>query len=201
MADQPDVVFEGGNAARMDWEPCRCRASVSDDASRPNVRSFAATWATSAATSLASRMAAQIMAQYPTFAGDRSRIDSPFGRGTQEMKRQFLPGVGKPNKGHYLNLFGTVDTASQTWTARWEPLELSDFGRGGEVAPFAKEPGKDVSLRDMHLFELPWPIAQLEALGDAESRCVLRYRTSSSPTLVSVVDHATGMSRTGSGSM
>ncbi|MBU2550746.1 MAG: S8 family peptidase, partial [Proteobacteria bacterium] len=63
---KPDVVFEGGNAARDALGPaCMHSLSLLTTFHIPNQRLFTTTNATSAATALAARMAAQLMAAYP----------------------------------------------------------------------------------------------------------------------------------------
>jgi len=50
--------------------------------------------------------------------------------------------------------------------------------------PFQREEGKDPTMSDMNLHQLPWPLAELEALGEAqvEMRVTLSYFIEPNPS-------------------
>ncbi|MFP4038013.1 MAG: hypothetical protein ACLFUE_10865, partial [Desulfobacteraceae bacterium] len=53
-----------------------------------------------------------------------------------------------------------------------------------ELHPYHREVGKQPSLRDMHLHRLPWPLAELEELGETpvEMRVTLSYFIEPNPS-------------------
>lgn len=54
----------------------------------------------------------------------------------------------------------------------------------GRLHPFGREGRKDPTLRDMHLHRLPWPLKELESLGETqvEMRVTLSYFIEPNPS-------------------
>jgi len=108
----------------------------------------------------------------------------------------------KPNKGHYLNLLRHCGYGVPNLDrALWSLSNSLTLGRGGEVAPVRKEPGKGCESPRHASLRVTLAIAQLEALGDAEveMRVTLSYFIEPNPSERGRSRY--GMSRTGSGSM
>ena len=103
---KPDVVFEGGNAAKdtLGAVPLPSLSLLTTD-HRPPVRLFSTSNATSAATALAARMSAQVMTIYPSLWPETIRaIVVHSAEWTDAMKGGFLPSGTQPNKGDYRRL-------------------------------------------------------------------------------------------------
>ena len=183
---KPDVVLEGGNAARdglsAAWMPS---LSLLTSHHRPLERLLTTTNATSAATALASRLAAQVMAAYPDLWPETIRaLIVHSAEWTDAMKRMFLP-AGRPSKKDYQRLvrrcgFGVPDLARALWSVA-NSLTMVVQER---VHPFKRESSGQPKLRDMHLHNLPWPRDVLESLGETqvEMRVTLSYFIEPNPS-------------------
>ncbi|WP_427914802.1 S8 family peptidase [Ramlibacter sp. MMS24-I3-19] len=167
---KPDIVMEGGNAAidATGFTSQMDSLSLLTTSHEPHLRLFALSWATSAATALAAGMAARIQAAYPTFWPETVRalmvhsarwsqqmLDTyvPQGVRSQANMRQLLRhcGYGVPNLERILYSAGNSLT-----------MIVQD-----ELQPYHKM-GSAIRTRDMHLHALPWPVEQLQALGEAQ---------------------------------
>ena len=184
---KPDVVFEGGNAAKD------CLGAVTlpslqllTTRYRPADRFFTTTNATSAATALASRFAARIMALYPGLWPETVRaLTVHSAEWTDAMKRQFLPQHQSPSKKDYLLLvrrcgFGVPKMERALWTVDNSVTMVIQE----RLNPFKRIGSNDPILRDMHLHNLPWPREVLEDLGDisVEMRVTLSYFIEPNPS-------------------
>lgn len=184
---KPDVVFEGGNAAKdaigAVWMPSLSLLTAN---SNPNERLFTTTNATSAASASAARMAAQLMAEYPALWPETVRaliVHSAEWSGA--MRQAFLPVRGQPTKADIANLlrhcgFGRPDLSRAVWSVKNSLTMVSEerlhpFRRVGQSAPI---------LGDMNLHRLPWPLQELEVLGAAqvEMRVTLSYFIEPNPS-------------------
>lgn len=184
---KPDVVFEGGNAAKdalgAVWTPS---LSLLTSHHLPNQRLFTTINATSAATALAARMGGQIMAAYPGLWPESIRaLIVHSAEWTSEMRRMFLPDGDQSKKIAYRNLvrhcgFGEPDLDRALWSVS-NSLTMVVEGR---LNPFRREPGRDPTLRDMNLHRLPWPLEELEALRETqvEMRVTLSYFIEPNPS-------------------
>ncbi len=183
---KPDVVFEGGNAAKdaisAVWSPS---LSLLTTHHLPNERLFTITNATSAANALAAHMAAQLMAEYPQLRPETIRaLIVHSAAWTEDMRGMFLPSA-MPSKGDYVNLvrhcgFGVPNLDRALWSAANSLTLIAEES----LHPFAREGSRAPTLRDMHLYELPWPLAELEALGETEveMRVTLSYFIEPNPS-------------------
>jgi hypothetical protein len=180
---RPDVVFEGGNLAHDGSNP----AVAIDDLQlltthyRPTRRLLDAFGDTSAATALAARLAARVMAARPELWPEtirglvvhsaewtpvmRQRVDHS-GSQTQKMAMLRRYGWGVPSFPRAL--FSASNDAT---------LMVEDA-----LLPFRKD-GAAIKTRDMNLHHLPWPRAELRALGgqDVELRITISYFVEPNP--------------------
>lgn len=184
---KPDVVLEGGNAAKdaLGAVTMPSLRLLTTNAAF-NERLFTTTNATSAATALAARMAAQLMAEYPDLRLETIRgLIIHSAEWTPAMKQQFLFNPSNPKKGDVANLvrhcgFGQPDLARALWSVE-NSLTLICEDR---LQPFKREGGKAPTLCDMNLHRLPWPLEELEALGEleVEMRVTLSYFIEPNPS-------------------
>lgn len=184
---KPDVVFEGGNAAKdaigAVWMPSLSLLTAN---SKPEERLFTTTNATSAASALAARMAAQLMAEYPQLWPETIRaLIVHSAEWTGAMRRAFLPANRQPTKSDIANLvrhcgFGIPDLHRALWSMENSLTMVCEE----RLHPFKREDGKDPTLRDMNLHRLPWPLQELEALGETqvEMRVTLSYFIEPNPS-------------------
>lgn len=184
---KPDIVFEGGNAAKdalgAVWMPS---LSLLTTNSKPEERLFTTANATSAASALAARMAAQLMAEYPNLWPETIRaLIVHSAEWTDAMRQAFLPGAGQPTKADVARLvrhcgFGVPDLERALWSVENSLTMICE----GRLHPFRREGRNDPTLRDMHLHRLPWPLQELEALGETqvEMRVTLSYFIEPNPS-------------------
>lgn len=184
---KPDVVFEGGNAAQdglgAAWMPSLSLLTTHSD---PTERLFTTSNATSAASALCARMAAQLMARYPDLWPESIRgLIVHSAQWTDAMKRMFLPARGEPTKAQTTELvrhcgFGEPSLDRAMWSVDNSlTMICEEF-----LHPFKREKRKEPQLRDMNLHRLPWPLAELEALGETqvEMRVTLSYFIEPNPS-------------------
>ena len=184
---KPDIVLEGGNAAKDSlsavWMPS---LSLLTSHYRPADGLFTTTNATSAAMALASRLAAQIMGTYPELWPETVRaLMVHSAEWTAAMKRMFLPAGKSPRKSDYGNLlrqcgFGVPDIARALWSIKNSLTMVVQKS----LYPFTRVTGKQPTLRDMHLHNLPWPRDVLESLVETpvEMRVTLSYFIEPNPS-------------------
>jgi hypothetical protein len=184
---KPDVVFEGGNAAR-DGLGAAWMSSLSllTTHFKPTERMFTTSNATSAASALCSQMAARLMAKYPELWPESIRgLIVHSAQWTDAMKGMFLPEKGEPTKAQTTTLvrhcgFGEPSLDRAMWSADNSlTMICEEF-----LTPFKREKGKEPQLRDMNLHRLPWPLQELEALGETlvEMRVTLSYFVEPNPS-------------------
>lgn len=184
---KPDVVFEGGNAAK-DSLGAVSMPSLSLLTTYHNLadRYFTTSNATSAATALASRMAAQIMVEYPQLWPESVRaLIVHSAEWTDSMKHSYLPRGKESLKKDYVKLirrcgFGKPDLDRALWSvANSLTMVVED-----KLNPFKRDLGKPVSLHEMNLHKLPWPMKALLDLGEekVEMRVTLSYFIEPNPS-------------------
>lgn len=185
---KPDVVFEGGNAARDSMGETWTMSSLSLITANSNLndRLFTTANATSAASALGARMAAELIAEYPELWVESIRaLIVHSAEWTDAMLQAFMPTHGHPTKFAVVGLirhcgFGVPDLDRAMWSVENSLTMVCEE----ELHPFKREPGKDPTLRDMNLHRLPWPLGELEALGQAqvEMRVTLSYFVEPNPS-------------------
>jgi len=182
---KPDVLFEGGNAARdafgAVWLPS---LSLLTAHHKPEERLFTTANATSAATALAARMAAQLMAVYPALWPESIRgLIVHSAEWTEAMMQAFLP--TRPLMGDYAHLvrhcgFGVPNMDRALWSVSNSLTMVEE----AQLHPFQREGNNQPTLRDMNLHRLPWPLTELESLGETlvEMRVTLSYFIEPNPS-------------------
>lgn len=159
---KPDVVFEGGNAARQGNE---VSAGI-DDLSllttyhRPSQKLFVTSWATSSASAQAARMAAQILAEYPDYWPETVRaLIVHSAEWTRAMQRQLQGAGGKKAREPLIRRYGFgVPSLERALRSADDALTLAVQS---QIEPFEK--GK---MKQMNLHALPWPEDVLAGLGN-----------------------------------
>lgn len=184
---KPDVVFEGGNAARdglgAAWT---LSLSLLTTCAHINERLFTITNATSAASALCARMAAQLMAQYPDLWPETIRgLIVHSAEWSETMKRMFLPSSGAPKKRDVVRLvrhcgFGEPSLDRALWSAGNSLTMICEES----LHPFKRKKSEEPTYREMNLHQLPWPLDELEALGETEveMRVTLSYFIEPNPS-------------------
>jgi hypothetical protein len=174
---RPDVVFEGGNFAHDGVNP----ASAIDDLQlvsthyRPNVRLFDAFGDTSAAAALGGNLSAGIMSARPEFWPETFRgLIVHSAEWTPAMRARFDEAPSQAQKLASLRRYGwgVPDLTRALLSAANDATLIVEDA----LLPFRKD-GSLIKTRDMNLHRLPWPRAELVALGnlDVELRITLSY--------------------------
>ncbi|WP_209304279.1 S8 family peptidase [Pusillimonas caeni] len=170
---KPDVVFEGGNAARDGVEFACYLPSLALLTAHfePADRLLTVSWATSASTALAAHMAGTIMATYPTLWPETVRaLMVHSARWTPLMLEHYR--IGSTPSRQHVNLlrhcgYGVPDLERALWSVSNSLTLLIQES----IQPFIRMDGEStVKTCDMHLHDLPWPRDILEALGETEVR-------------------------------
>jgi hypothetical protein len=185
---KPDVVFEGGNLAKVDGdnfrykEPSLCLLTTNY---KHTEKLFTTTNATSAASALCARMAGQLMSGYPQLTPETIRaLIIHSAEWTENMRQKYLPANKTPTKNDYVNLirhcgWGVPNIENAKWSASNSlTLVVED-----KVHPY-KKVKSDIKTRDMNLHTLPWPKEELESLGETkvQMRVTLSYFVEPNPS-------------------
>lgn len=184
---KPDIVLEGGNAANDGlgavWLSSLSLLTCNNDLTK---HLFTTINATSAATALACQMAAELKVAYPTLWPESVRaLMVHSSEWTDAMRRIYLPDGRSPNKSNYLHLirhcgFGVPNLDRAMWSMSNSLVMIVET----DLQPFQREPGNQPKLKDMNLHKLPWPLEELEALGETEveMRVTLSYFIEPNPS-------------------
>lgn len=182
---KPDIVMEGGNAAvdATGFTSQMDSLSLLTTGHEPHERLFALSWATSASTALAAGLAARIQAAYTTFWPETVRaLMVHSARWTQAMLNAYTP-TGLRNQAGMRQLlrhcgYGVPSLERALFSAS-NSLTMIVQDR---LQPYQKV-GSKIRTRDMHLHALPWPIEQLQLLGETQVtlRITLSYFIEPSP--------------------
>lgn len=184
---KPDVVFEGGNLAECSGLVSKVAdLSLLTTSHKPMSNQFEYFYATSAATAEASNFVARLTNDYPDAWPETLRgLLVHSADWTEEMYKQ--AGVDPTNRKSeptrmLLRMFGygvpSYEKASYCISNRLVMISEAS------LKPFVLEEGKpNVSMNEMHVYELPWPVDVLESLGDKEVklRITLSYYIDPSP--------------------
>ena len=180
---RPDVVFEGGNFAHDGANP----ASAIDDLQlltthyRPAMRLFEAFGDTSGAAALGANLAAGIIAARPTLWPETVRaLIVHSAEWTPAMRQRFDAAGSQSQKLAMLRRYGwgVPDLGRALMSASNDATLMVEDA----LLPFRKD-GSAIKTRDMNLHRLPWPRAELAALGDldVELRITLSYFVEPNP--------------------
>ena len=174
---KPEVVFEGGNVAVDSTNyitECDDLRLVSTYY-KPQEKLLEGFSMTSAATAQAAYFAAQIQSQYPEYWPETIRaLMIHSAEWPEELKNQFANDNSKTQLKNVLRACGygipNLETAlycvSNSLTLVVE----------AEIQPFEKA-GSKYKTKDMHIYSLPWPLEELQRLGEmeVEMRITLSY--------------------------
>jgi hypothetical protein len=130
-------------------------------------------------------MAARLMAAYPHLWPETIRaLMVHSARWSDAMLKAYLPDGKKGNKSDYLHLvrhcgFGVPHISRALWSVSNSLTMVIE----SDLHPFKKENGS-TKLRDMNLHRLPWPLDELESLGETEveMRVTLSYFVEPNPS-------------------
>ena len=173
---KPDVVLEGGNAAKsptgQDLETPEVLQLLTTKAPLHDQRLLTVTGATSAATAQAGHLGASILANYPSFWPETVRaLIVHSARWTDTMQKQFGGAARRPERVALQRRYGmgVPDLVRATRSASDSlTLIVQDT-----IHPFDGQ-GK---MREMHVHKLPWPNEVLADLGETnvQMRVTLSY--------------------------
>jgi hypothetical protein len=176
---KPDVVFEGGNVGHDGTSfdsgiPDLCLLSTYY---KPTERLFVLSWATSAATAQVARMSAIIQAEYPDMWPETLRaLVVHSARWTRNMEAHLGDAAGRRARALLVRRYGFgVPHLDRALRSANDSLTL--------VAQAALRPFSDGKLREMHLYNLPWPKLTLQQLGEfpVRLRATLSYFVEPNP--------------------
>ncbi len=188
---KPELVFEAGNRAisPSKTETLSGIDSLSLLSTSSNVlqRPLDLFWATSAATAQAGRMAAMIQATYPTFWPETVRALMVHSAQWSPAMEAALHTRNKSDRKQLLRCFGYgIANLDRAINSAKSDLALVSQA---SLRPFQRETGKGIRFNDAHFYELPWPIGQLEQLGNTQVqlKITLSYFVEPNPGQISPV--------------
>jgi len=186
---KPDIVMEAGNRAVdpmaqtvVDTNSLSVVTSGPDVGANPLV----AFRATSAATAEAARLAARLMAAHTDYWPETIRALMVHGAEWTDKMRYALDPLGKTDAAALLRHFGYgVPTFERATASAENHLALV---AQSEIQPYTSKGGR--SFFDCHYYDLPWPAAALETLGDKEVKLkiTLSYFIEPNPGALSTLD-------------
>lgn len=181
---KPDVVAEGGNGCldlgnNVIVGPDSLRVLTTSH--EPLTALLAESGDTSGATAEVARLAAHLDAHYPDHWPETQRALIVHGaRYTQAMKASVPLPARKRDHEVLLRRFGygAITERALFSTAQRPTLILQE-----RITPYRRD-GNDVRLNDINMHALPWPAAELSALGeqDVELRVTLSYFIEPNPS-------------------
>ena len=181
---KPEVLVEAGNVA-SDGQICSevddlCLLSTHH---RPNIRHFTTFSETSAATALAANLAARIWAARPELWPESIRgLIVHSAEWTPVMRGLFDAAPRKIDRLPLLRRYGYgVPSLERALFSATNDMTLIVES---EILPFWRDPESSrIKTRHLNLHRLPWPVAELQALGDqqVELRVTLSYFVEPNP--------------------
>ncbi len=175
---KPEIVMEGGNAARhpVNGPELRDSLEILTTSAHFQVRPIASLNATSAATALAANLAAQIQAIYPDLWPETIRgLLIHSARWNAAMLGELDPhrdGVSQQVR-RLLQVYGFGEPDAER--ARFSSQNEVTLFRQDELTPYEGNPGS-ASLNDCHVHRLNLPVELLQELG--ETQCTMRVTLS-----------------------
>ena len=182
---KPDVCFEGGNVATgpndsvFDTDDLKLLSTYRD----PQIAQFSSFDATSAASAQAAWMAARLQAEYPDAWPETIRgLIVHSAEWTATQKRRYLQNTKKEEYYRLAKICGYgVPNLERAISCAANSLSLISQA---ELQPFDKhETESRYITKDMHLYQLPWPVDVLRDLGElpVQMRVTLSYFVEPSP--------------------
>jgi len=180
---KPEVVFEGGNVAvdlRGFTTECEDLKLVSTFY-KPHEKLLESFSMTSAATALAANFAAKIQSAYPEYWPETIRaLMVHSANWPDELFKQFTSNDTKTEIKNVLRAcgYGIPNMENALYCASNSLTLVAE----AEIQPFEKvynseKKRTDYKTKDMHLYRLPWPLEELQRLGEreVEMRVTLSY--------------------------
>jgi hypothetical protein len=175
---KPDIVFEGGNYFHFNKNSVLQHEDISLLTTnwKPLEKQFSTISDTSAATALAANMASQLQVKYPNYWPETIRgLLVHSADWTKTLRNQFEDPTKtlKQNLSTLMRIsgYGAPDLEKALYSAS----NHCNLIIQREIQPYILDQDK-VRTNEMHLFELPWPKAVLQELG--ENRIVLKVTLS-----------------------
>lgn len=165
---KPELVLEGGNLAidKSGFATECDDLSILSTTYRPDAQGYFYPFnMTSAATAQLARMAGVIRAEYPNYWEETIRALLVHSASWPEpLKKQFMVADKKSDYKNLLKIcgYGVPNLDRALYSAR---NALTLIGQA-ELQPYDKKSGGGMRTRDMHFYDLPWPVEVLQALPD-----------------------------------
>jgi hypothetical protein len=171
---KPDVVADGGNVAAspdasgVDTPPNLALLTTRFRALGEGF--FSTTRDTSAATAAVAAIAADIYSAYPSLRPETVRaLIVHSAEWTDAMRARFEAEAGKTALAGLLRRYGMG--VPDTDRALYSAADALTLVTEATIHPYEREGASNAGkTREMNLHELPWPIAELEALGATQVR-------------------------------
>lgn len=171
---KPDIVADGGNVAaspdRTSVDTPENLALLTTRQQHPGGGYFTTTRDTSAATAQVSAIAADIYAAYPDLRPETVRaLIVHSAEWTEPMLGKFEADTNKATRAKLLRRYGMgVPDLTRAVRSATDALTLISEAR---ISPYEREGNSRAGkTREMNVHELPWPIRELEALGETQVR-------------------------------
>lgn len=180
---KPEVVCEGGN-----WATDGATVDSPDDLGlltthhQPLLQHFDIIRDTSAATAMAANLAGRVLARHPQFWPETVRaLLVHSAEWTPAMLAHLNQNASRQEKLAFLRRYGYG--VPNFGRAAFSSLNDTTLIVEDSLHPFWRDAKGAVKTRDMHLHSLPWPRAELEALGatPVELRVTLSYFVEPNP--------------------
>jgi len=165
---KPELVLEGGNLAidKTGFATECDDLSILSTTYRPDSQGYFYPFnMTSAATAQLARMAGTIRAEYPSYWEETIRALLVHSANWPEpLKKQFMAADKKSDYKNLLKIcgYGVPSLDRALYSAR-NALTLIAQAR---LQPYDKKSGGGMRTRDMHFYDLPWPVEVLQSLPD-----------------------------------
>jgi hypothetical protein len=186
---KPDVVAEGGNAARSQIGQVDLPDSLRllTTHYRPAERLLTTFGETSAASALVARIASTLWSRYPGYWPETVRaLIVHSARWTREMQERYGPLI---SKGAYERLirrcgFGVPSLEEALWSAENRLTLVTQEAIQPYIRKRNESGQSSTNLKELHLYALPWPVEQLRDLGETEVelRVTLSYFIEPNPS-------------------
>lgn len=166
--NKPEVVFEGGNAGidNTDFATELDDLSILTTNYQPQKAQLATIVATSAASAQAARMAARLQAQYPNAWPETIRALMIHSASWPTALKQQFSDPQRTEKQNFERLLRTCGFGVPNYQSALESAQnCLTLIAEQTIQPFGpKLSGKEYQNKDMHLYELPWPVEALKEL-------------------------------------